>query len=358
MARRRRGGRLGDAAIGRERLAVVEPRVAMPLEAGELILPHAQLGDDLDGLGRKQVDDMTRADLRRPKVKSKVATVSKMTITFTAGTRDGGGAKAAEGVQVLDGGMLTAEEEVRGLPVASGARETILQPRSSLERKGVKRRREVGSGEKDAGCTENDAKKALDVRILLRCVSACKALMNLTRSEKLPKVVAGEGSALIGPHNVRLEGVKETKLGPDVGNEGVEAAGRRVRVHVMRWPDASVARSGVNSAVVDSETIRETGDERTGAVEVENCARSGLLAVEVLVEGERAGSAADDGVADWHAGDRGVSRQPVAGDGFWNASPLVKVREAEPMVQSGLSRAGAGVRWTSGKGSSDGPNNG
>jgi hypothetical protein len=48
----------------------------------------------------------------------------------------------------------------------------------------------------------------------------------------------------------------------------------------------------------------------------------------------------------------------VAGDGFWNASPLVKVREAEPMVQSGLSRAGAGVRWTSGKGSSDGPNNG
>ena len=92
-----------------------------------------------------------RADLRRPKVEAKVATVSKMTITLTAGTRDGGGAKAAEGVQVLDGGMLTAEEEVRGLPVASGARETILQPRSSLERKGVKRRREVGSGEKDAG---------------------------------------------------------------------------------------------------------------------------------------------------------------------------------------------------------------
>ena len=47
MSRRRRGGRLGDAAAGRERLAVVEPRVAMPLEAGKLILPHAQLGDDL-----------------------------------------------------------------------------------------------------------------------------------------------------------------------------------------------------------------------------------------------------------------------------------------------------------------------
>ena len=132
MSRRRRGGRPGDAAAGRERLAVVEPRVAMPLEAGKLILPHAQLGDDLDGLGRKQVDDMTRADLRRPKVEAKVATVSKMTITLTAGTRDGGGAKAAEGVEVLDGGMLTAEEEVRGLPVASGARETILQPRAAV----------------------------------------------------------------------------------------------------------------------------------------------------------------------------------------------------------------------------------
>ena len=93
--------------------------------------------------------------------------------------------------------------------------------------------------------------------------------MNLTRSEKLPKGVAGESSALIGPHNVQLERVEETKLGSDVGNEDVEAAGRRVCVHVMGWPDASVAGSGVNSAVVDSETIRETGDEWTGAVEVE-----------------------------------------------------------------------------------------
>ena len=81
---------------------------------------------------------MTRADLRRPKVKTKFATVSKVTITLTTGARGSGGAEAAEGVEVLDGGMLTAEEEVRGLPVASGARETILQPRSSLERKGVK----------------------------------------------------------------------------------------------------------------------------------------------------------------------------------------------------------------------------
>ena len=40
----------------------------------------------------------------------------------------------------------------------------------------------------------------------------------------------------------------------------------------------------------------------------------------------------------------------MAGDGFWNAAPLVKVREAEPMVQGGLSSAGAGVGRTSGKG--------
>ena len=301
---------------------------------------------------------MTRADLRRPKVKTKFATVSKVTITLTTGARGSGGAEAAEGVEVLDGGMLTAEEKVRGLPVASGARKAILQPRSSLERKRMKSRREVGSGEKDAGCPEDDAKEALDVRILLRRVSACKALMDLTHSEELPKMVAGKSSALIRPDNVWLERVKETKLGPDVGNECVEAAGRRLGVHVMGWPDASVAGSSVDSAVVDGETIRETGDERTGAVEVENCAGSGLLAVDMLVEGERAGSAANDGVADWHTGDRRASRQSVAGDGIWNAAPLVKVREAEPMVQSGLSRAGAGVRWTSGKGSSAGPNNG
>ena len=94
MARRRRRGRLGGAAVGRERLAVVEPRVAMPLEAGQLILPHAQLGDALDGLGRKQVDDMTRADLRRPKVEAKVATVSKM--TSHPQTRRGRGMVAAQ----------------------------------------------------------------------------------------------------------------------------------------------------------------------------------------------------------------------------------------------------------------------
>ena len=162
---------------------------------------------------------MTRADLRRPKVKTKFATVSKVTITLTTGARGSGGAEAAEGVEVLDGGMLTAEEKVRGLPVASGARKAILQPRSSLERKRMKSRREVGSGEKDAGCPEDDAKEALDVRILLRRVSACKALMDLTHSEELPKMVAGKSSALIRPDNVWLERVKETKLGPDVGGE-------------------------------------------------------------------------------------------------------------------------------------------
>ena len=41
MSRRGRGGRLGDAAVKGKRLAVVEPRVAMPLEARKLILPNA-----------------------------------------------------------------------------------------------------------------------------------------------------------------------------------------------------------------------------------------------------------------------------------------------------------------------------
>jgi len=48
-------GRLGDSAVRRKRFAAGKPRVSMPLESRELIFPNANLGDDLNDLGRKLV---------------------------------------------------------------------------------------------------------------------------------------------------------------------------------------------------------------------------------------------------------------------------------------------------------------
>ena len=58
--------------------------------------------------------------------------------------------------------------------------------------------------------------------ILAVLVEQDEGLVDLTRSEELPKVVAGEGGTLVRPHNVRFELVVEPELGSDVGNERLE----------------------------------------------------------------------------------------------------------------------------------------
>ena len=50
----------------------------MPFEARKLVLPDAQLGDDLDDLGRKEVDDMPGTDLRGSEVEAEIPAVGKV----------------------------------------------------------------------------------------------------------------------------------------------------------------------------------------------------------------------------------------------------------------------------------------
>ena len=72
---------------------------------------------------------------------------------------------------------------------------------------------------------------------------------------------ACEGTALIGPDNVWFKSTEETKQGGELGNEGLEAAGRSggVELGTVRWPNASKTGSGVDSDTVRYVAIREDG---------------------------------------------------------------------------------------------------
>ena len=83
----------------------------MPFEARKLVLPDAQLGDDLDDLGRKEVDDMPGTDLRGSEVEAEIPAVGKVAVTIAAGLGNRGGAQAAKGVEALDGRLLAAEQK-------------------------------------------------------------------------------------------------------------------------------------------------------------------------------------------------------------------------------------------------------
>ena len=86
----RSGSRLGDAAVGRERFAAGKPGVSMPLESRKLIFPNANLGDDLDDLGCKQIHDVSGTDFRRSEVEAHSTAVSKVAVALTTRHGDDG----------------------------------------------------------------------------------------------------------------------------------------------------------------------------------------------------------------------------------------------------------------------------
>ena len=57
-----------------------KPSIGMTLKAGELILPNTDLRASGKFAGGEQVDDVPRADLGRPKVKSELTTVGKVMV--------------------------------------------------------------------------------------------------------------------------------------------------------------------------------------------------------------------------------------------------------------------------------------
>ena len=82
----------------------------MPLESRKLIFPNANLGDDLDDLGCKQIHDVSGTDFRRSEVEAHSTAVSKVAVAITTRHGDDGSAQATEGIYVLNGWQRTAEE--------------------------------------------------------------------------------------------------------------------------------------------------------------------------------------------------------------------------------------------------------
>ena len=82
----------------------------MPLESRKLIFPNANLGDDLDDLGCKQIHDVSGTDFRRSEVEAHSTAVSKVAVTITTRHGDNGSAQATKGIYVLNGWQRTAEE--------------------------------------------------------------------------------------------------------------------------------------------------------------------------------------------------------------------------------------------------------
>ena len=104
--------------------------------------------------------------------------------------------------------------------------------------------------------------------------------------EEFAEVEACEGTALIGPDNVWFKSTEETKQGGELGNEGLEAAGRSggVELGTVRWPNASKTGSGVDSDTVRYVAIREAGDEWASTIHVDNSARGRLFAIRILMK--------------------------------------------------------------------------
>ena len=258
----------------------------MPLESRKLIFPNANLGDDLDDLGCKQIHDVSGTDFRRSEVEAHSTAVSKVAVAITTRHGDNGSAQATKGIYVLNGWQRTAEEMKGRLPITGRSWEAILQPCSGLQRKRMKRRRQIGGGEEYSGSAKDNADEALSVGILLWRIRASKALKDLASREEFAEVEACEGTALIGPDNVWFESTEETKQGGELGNEGLEAAGRSggVELGTVRWPNASKTGSGVDSDTVRYVAIREAGDEWASTIHVDNSARGRLFAIRILMK--------------------------------------------------------------------------
>ena len=139
----------------------------MPLESRKLIFPNANLGDDLDDLGCKQIHDVSGTDFRRSEVEAHSTAVSKVAVAITTRHGDNGSAQATEGIYVLNRWQRTAEEMKGRLPITGRSWEAILQPCSGLQRERMKRRRQIGGGEEYSGSAKDNADEALSVGILL-----------------------------------------------------------------------------------------------------------------------------------------------------------------------------------------------
>ena len=100
------------------------------------------------------------------------------------------------------------------------------------------------------------------------------------------EVEACEGTALVGPDDVWFESTEETKQGGELGNEGLEAAGRSggVELGTVRWPTASTTGSGVDSDTVRYVAIREAGNERASTIHMDNGARGRQFAIRIPVK--------------------------------------------------------------------------
>ena len=108
---------------------------------------------------------------------------------------------------------------------SGGARQAVGKINRVLDGKGVEGGRKVGRAQEDTRKGKSDTPKALDVRILLRRVRTCEALLDLAGIKKFTKVVRDKSGALIGAHDGRLEGVRELHLGGEVRREVLERGG-------------------------------------------------------------------------------------------------------------------------------------
>ena len=108
-----------------------------------------------------------------------------------------------------------------------------MQPCSGLQRKRMKRRRQIGGGEEYSGSAKDNADEALSVGILLWRIRASEALKDLASSEEFAEVEACEGTALVGPDDVWFECTEETK--PKAASWAMKASRQRVAVAASSW---------------------------------------------------------------------------------------------------------------------------
>ena len=130
LSRRRKVRRKG-IGIGRK------PSVGMALKAGELILPNTDLRASGKLAGGEQVDDVPRADLGRPKVKSELTTVGKVMVLRAPSHGERHGAQTSKAIEVGNVGKRPRDEEEGRLVRAGGARQAVGKINRVLDGEGV-----------------------------------------------------------------------------------------------------------------------------------------------------------------------------------------------------------------------------
>ena len=199
-----------------------------------------------------------------------------MLVTRTPSRRQVQAAQAAKGIDIGQVGLGARQQLIGRLPATSRAREAVAQPRSRLHSKRMKRWREVGSSQKDAGKAKDHTKEALGVRVLLRSVYARERLLHMLGRQELAKVVRDESWALIRAHNLGLEGVRQALFSTQVGDETFEASLGDTGRHMMAGPHAAIAGARIHSATEGDVAVDNGRDKRPSKVHVDPCPRSRL----------------------------------------------------------------------------------